>query len=108
MIGDELRNADRNGRQLIRADMFRDQDRKARHELCTKNLTDQDVIVQPIEDALWIELGVFRVSDVEHLLPRNEDVLEDRGGRSEERRGGKECVGKCRTRLSPYNLKKHK
>src|SRR3546814_5825879 len=60
--------------------MFRDQDRKARHELCTKNLTDQDVIVQPIEDALWIELGVFRVSDVEHLLPRNEDVLEDRGG----------------------------
>src|SRR3546814_6102277 len=80
MIGDELRNADRNGRQLIRADMFRDQDRKARHELCTKNLTDQDVIVQPIEDALWIELGVFRVSDVEHLLPRNEDVLEDRGG----------------------------
>src|SRR3546814_19503615 len=60
--------------------MFRDQDRKARHELCTKNLTDQDVIVQPIEDALWIELGVFRVSDVEHLLPRNDDVLEDRGG----------------------------
>src|SRR3546814_433919 len=66
--------------------MCRDQDRKARHELCTKNLTDQDVIVQPIGDALWIELGVFRVSDVEHLLPRNEDVLEDRGGveRSEE------------------------
>src|SRR3546814_12593944 len=84
MIGDELRNADRNGRQLIRADMFRDQDRKARHELCTKNLTDQDVIVQPIEDALWIELGVFRV-------------------RSEERRVGKECVSTCRSRWSPYH-----
>src|SRR3546814_13514309 len=27
-------------------------------------------------------------------------------GRSEERRVGKECVSKCRSRLSPYHLKK--
>src|SRR3546814_19644514 len=28
------------------------------------------------------------------------------GGRSEERRVGKECVSTCRSRWSPYNLKK--
>src|SRR3546814_20011545 len=29
-------------------------------------------------------------------------------GRSEERRVGKECVSKCRSRVSPYHLKKKK
>src|SRR3546814_11020213 len=30
------------------------------------------------------------------------------GGRSEERRVGKECVGTCRSRCSPYHSKKNK
>src|SRR3546814_14054118 len=77
MIGDELRNEDRNGRQLIRADMFRDQDRKASHELCTKKMTDQDVIVQPSEVALWIETGGFQVSEVENRFHRNDAVSDN-------------------------------
>src|SRR3546814_16898161 len=32
--------------------------------------------------------------------------LQDRQGRSEERRVGKECVSTCRSRWSPYHLKK--
>src|SRR3546814_16624764 len=37
---------------------------------------------------------------------RVRDVLADGGDRSEERRVGKECVSTCRSRWSPYHLKK--
>src|SRR3546814_18339090 len=36
-------------------------------------------------------------------LPRSPAVLQERIGRSEERRVGKECVSTCRFRWSPYH-----
>src|SRR3546814_17893540 len=36
----------------------------------------------------------------------NEDDMDEDVTRSEERRVGKECVSTCRSRWSPYNLKK--
>src|SRR3546814_13956464 len=35
-----------------------------------------------------------------------EDFIASEGGRSEERRVGKECVSTCRSRWSPYHYKK--
>src|SRR3546814_16097772 len=41
-------------------------------------------------------------------FPRDCAVIEKSGERSEERRVGKECVITCRSRWSPYHLKKTK
>src|SRR3546814_14034973 len=44
--------------------------------------------------------------EVQFPLVRPESPVGIRGPRSEERRVGKECVSKCRSRWSPYHKKK--
>src|SRR3546814_7697589 len=47
-----------------------------------------------------------RIERVAHALPALVDYIraaQARLGRSEERRGGKECVSTCRSRWSPYH-----
>src|SRR3546814_16290148 len=57
---------------------------------------------------------VYPVIDDDIQIDINEGDLKidtyrasDAGGRSEERRVGKECVSTCRTRWSPYHYKKN-
>src|SRR3546814_14161766 len=57
---------------------------------------DGDAIAQ----AFRIESGVIAANDAGFL--QTADPSQERGGRSEERRVGKECVGPCRYRWSPY------
>src|SRR3546814_14000748 len=55
---------------------------------------------------LAIELARGHEPQFESRVPGNQpDQLRSR---SEERRGGKECVSTCRSRWSPYHYKKHK
>src|SRR3546814_3940852 len=55
---------------------------------------------------LAIELARGHEHQFESRVPGNQpDQLRSR---SEERRGGKECVSTCRSRWSPYHYKKHK
>src|SRR3546814_14563103 len=50
--------------------------------------------------AVLADLGIVDLQTGECSIP----ILEVR---SEERRGGKECVSPCRSRRSPYHSKKH-
>src|SRR3546814_13164378 len=59
-----------------------------------------------IKAASWSGLGVFNGSD--SVLPGRRHPHGGRDGRSEERRGGKECGSTCRSRWSPYHSKKKK
>src|SRR3546814_20046688 len=64
--------------------------------------------IDEVEEA-WDDLAA--VVDVERLVPVTymnssaaiKAFVGRPGGRSEERRVGKECVGACRSRWSPYN-----
>src|SRR3546814_16716511 len=47
-------------------------------------------------------VGAARKS-IDHMVHGGEDVIGIADGRSEERRVGKECVGTCRSRWSPYH-----
>src|SRR3546814_4917077 len=88
-------------------------------DVCSSDLVDRDLVVR------LVALGVVGVGRVRHVaggadgagecpqevLPvtarRQHDALEyggeqvGGGTRSEERRGGRECVSKCRSRWSP-------
>ena len=63
-------------RDLGGADVLGDEDGKARHQFCPHHLADNGVIVQPVEHALRIKLGVIGITDMEHVFPGNEDVVE--------------------------------
>src|SRR6185312_13017726 len=56
------------------------QNGKPGEQLGAHGLAHQRIIVSPIENALRVELGVVGVSDVEDVLPRDEDVIENNRG----------------------------
>src|SRR3546814_4458300 len=85
------------------------------HHLC---LAESNGLVGSIANFTGAVLNVAPQSDVadeakdNHQSQWNEAVVEivpsvlatnDRSDRSEERRGGKECVSTCRSRWSPYH-----
>ncbi len=76
---DQTREPSLDGRHRIGADVLGHQQREPDHELGPDHLPDQRLVVQPVEDALRVQRGVLGTSDVEDLLPRNEDVVEDDG-----------------------------
>src|SRR3546814_12077493 len=62
--------------------------------------------VRPLRERLHVEwLGILPVDTVAHPSQHGQ-VACPVGGRSEERRVGKECVSSCRSRWSPYHYKK--
>src|SRR3546814_19877731 len=105
-------------------------------DVCSSDLieTDSEGTEAPVEEEVVAETpGAGEVSDVEAVKPTPEPVRaepveapslpsEEKNGpstssgqtehgksvlaRSEERRVGKECVGTCRSRWSPYHKKK--
>src|SRR3546814_12156234 len=90
-------------------------------DVCSSDLELDRALLGPLglEDrgrvpAVEAELGVGVVVDDDDLVLASEvdELLEEvevdagGGGRSEERRVGKECVSTCRSRRSPYHYKK--
>src|SRR3546814_16730260 len=55
------------------------------------------------EDGKFCNHDGFDRAAIEDAIERNAKGRKLRGGRSEERRGGKECVSTCRSRWSPYH-----
>src|SRR3546814_7112083 len=78
---------------------------RRRHTICAL-VTGVQTCALPIWSEFKSELRCARLSRESHRLVRrragNEKQLEV-GRRSEERRVGKECVGTCRSRWSPYH-----
>src|SRR3546814_13643515 len=68
---------------------------------------DADLVVLPGSKATLADLAFLREQgwdiDLAAHLRRGGRVLGLCGGRSEERRVGKECVSTCRSRWSPYH-----
>src|SRR3546814_5986116 len=61
----------------------------------------------PREDRA-VECARRQITSCRNSLPANRRTKATIARRSEERRGGKECVSTCRSRWSPYHYKKTK
>src|SRR3546814_20210100 len=89
----QLSQAHLNWRKLVGADVLRDQQGEANHQLRSNHLTDSRLVVKPVEYSLRVHRCVLGVAEMEHSVPGDE--------RSEERRVGKECGSTCRSRWLP-------
>src|SRR3546814_5492576 len=72
--------------------------------VCSSDLHHRGIGAGGAADHVLEELAVARRVDDDVVAQRR--LEPDLGGRSEERRVGKECVSTCRSRWSPYHSKK--
>src|SRR3546814_11044130 len=66
-----------------------------------------EAVLVPGQEQLALQERIHRAPDVEQVAPCHAPVVLE-AARSEERRVGQECVSTCRSRWSPYHLKKKK
>src|SRR3546814_13962679 len=62
------------------------------------------VVIQfPARCRIWIDVAIRLLSFCNQVVATNRRLRLEFQGRSEERRVGKACVSKCRSRWSPYH-----
>src|SRR3546814_15211408 len=71
-------------------------------------MTRLDDLARAVEATLFASDKPLRIMEIRHYAGGEGDVATALEKRSEERRGGKECVSSCRSRWSRYNKNKKK
>src|SRR3546814_17356451 len=76
----QLSQAHLNWRKLVGADVLRDQQGEANHQLRSNHLTDSRLVVKPVEYSLRVHRCALGVAEMEHSVPGAEDIVTEDPG----------------------------